>query len=438
MKINLTILFFLINLTFCFSDGKIPKVEREVLKNGITLIVLENPTPNIVDISGKIPAGSIFEKGDKKGIASAVAYLLLFGTKNRGFEEISETLDELGAKINFSAGRETIDFRAKCISDDFEKVGEILFEVIREPSFADEHLQRFKNITQTRILQMQDDPAQVAHHKFYNISYPTAHPFYSPPKEEMINVIDSYKKQDLVEFHQKHFCPQDMIISVVGNVKKDEVVKLLNQWTENFSCKDIIKIPHLANIPDNYYSRQEEIKLKDKSQTYTLLGHPNNLTREDPDFYALRVANYILADAPLTSRLYQKLREEKGYVYFVDGEFEAGKVAGPYIFTFGCAPPDKEEAIKLLKDEVKKIQKDGISYEELSSAVSFIVGSFLLRLETNEGMASTLTTCEYFNLGWDYPWKISKYYQPLTISDINNVLKKYVIPEIFTIITAGP
>ena len=413
-----------------------PSVKRNVLPNGLTVVTLEERSNPLVVISGRIFAGEIYE-GELKGISSALAYMIKRGTTSKSFLEISEILDNLGARLNFVSTKETIDISSNFLSKDTKTVLNLLSDILKNPSFPEGELLRYKKIAETKLNQIKDDPESLANLKFYQTIYPKGHLLSSVDIEEQKENLKKINREMLEEFFRKYIGGERTILVIVGDFNTDEVLALLRENLSTWSCEEKISKIDIKGIT-NLVPKRENIIMPDKVQVYCMIGYHQEIKREDKDFYTARLLGLILADLPLTSRLYKRLREEEGLVYFVDSDFFARKIAGPFYISFGTKKENVDKAIDIVISEVKKLRDKGVSSDELNLAASYITGAFPLTLDSNSRIATVLLSAEYFNLGLDFPWNFKKHYKNISLEDINSLAKNYLKPENFTIICAGP
>lgn len=424
----------------------IPQIYREVLDNGMVVIIMEDHTRPTVTIRGGVKAGFLFDTKEKYGVSVAVPFMLSRGTTNRTLLQIADELEKVGAYVNVTPSVETAEFSGFSRSKDFPKVIKILADILQNPSFPQDELERGKLMAGTVLNSILDDPEARAALKALELIYPETHLFHAPKIKNIKKIIQNMKREDLVEFHKNYYGGETAIMVIVGDIKKDEALEIVRKSFSSWHARTPKKEINLPDVPLLDKERREIIDMPGKSQVNCVLGYNSPLTRINPDYYAADVMNKIFGGLSITSRLYKKLRVEKGYVYYVRSGFlstlfasgGAGLTSGPWGITFGVNKENMDDAIKIVIEEMKKIREKGVTKDELNSAIKYITGSFPLRLESQGGLANALYSAEYFSLGLDYPWNFKKHYENLTLEQINEAAKKYIHPDNLVITIAGP
>jgi zinc protease len=171
---------------------------------------------------------------------------------------------------------------------------------------------------------------------------------------------------------------------------------------------------------------------REVTQANIILGHLG-LTRDNPDFYAVQVMNYVLGGGGLGSRLVSKVREEHGWAYDVGSAFSAGKYVGTFSVSLQTANASADEALQAVLAEMRRIRDEPLSAPELNDAKAFLTGSFPLRMDTNGKIAGLLVNIEYYGLGLDYPDRYPDYINVVTAADVQRVARKYLNPDAYVL-----
>jgi zinc protease len=193
-------------------------------------------------------------------------------------------------------------------------------------------------------------------------------------------------------------------------------------------------IPPQVQLPEQ---RQQLVPMKGKTQSDIVLGWPG-LARRDPDFMAARLANTVLGVFGMMGRLGDSVRDEQGLAYYVYSSLQAGLGAGPWVAIAGVNPASVERAIDGILDQVRRLRAELVPPEELADSQSYLTGSMPLRLETNEGLASTLLDMERYDLGLDYLQRYTGLVNAITVQDIQRMAREYLDPGAYALAVAGP
>ncbi len=172
------------------------------------------------------------------------------------------------------------------------------------------------------------------------------------------------------------------------------------------------------------------------TQANIILGH-SGVNRENPDYYALTVMNYILGGGGFASRLVEEIRNKRGLAYSVVSFFDPGKYPGSFQIVLQTKNSSAQQAISLSLQEMERIRKEQVSEKELEGAKKYLIGSFPLRLDTQGKLANFLTQVEYYGLGWDYPEKYPSLIRSVTREEVNRVAKKYLQPENYILVVVA-
>lgn len=430
------IILYLLILHFAFlifhSSSHALDVDRTVIENGLTLMIVERHNLPVVKVTVGFDAGSLRETTDKAGLANLTASLLTEGTENRTASEISEAVEFVGATLNASGGDDYITVNLSVLSKDLELGFELLSDVLLNPSFPEDEITKKIERIKGSLIAREEDPGFVASKEFRKAVF-GAHP-YGRLISGSPESLDRIKRDDLVNFHSAYYVPNNAIMSVVGDVTHKEVKALLKKYFSGWRAKEI-KIIFLPE-PEKIKKKKTITIDKDLTQANIILGHIG-ISRDNPDYYAVSVMNYILGGGGFASRLMQNIRDDKGLVYSIYSFFAANKYAGYFRIGLQTKNESANTAIEEILKEVKKIRSAFVSDAELSDAKSFLTGSFPMRIETSSRIAGFLVAVEYYRLGMDYIDKYPKYINSVTKEEVLRAAKKYLDPEKFILVVVA-
>jgi zinc protease len=202
---------------------------------------------------------------------------------------------------------------------------------------------------------------------------------------------------------------------------KTNLIPRLKKWP-------IGEVPKLRFI-SKFEKEQKTVKInRPITQANVLLGHAG-VSRDNSDYYALTVMNYILGGGGFASRLVEEIRNKRGLAYAVASYFDPGKYPGSFQIALQTKNSSAREAIDLSIQEMERIQKELVSEKELEGAKKYLIGSFPMRLDTQGKLANFLTQVEFYGLGLDYPEKYPSFIQSVTREEVLRVAKKYLHPK---------
>jgi zinc protease len=406
--------------------------DREVLANGITLLHSEKTGLPIVTVMVAIKAGSIAEPAEKAGLANLTADLLNEGTQTRSSREISDAIEFVGGSLSTSGGADYITASLSVLKKDIGLGFDLLSDIILNPAFSDDEVQRRKTSIKNTIIQQKEDPGIIASKAFDKAvfgEYP-----YGRPVEGTEESLDRITRKDIVNFHREYYLPNNVIMTVVGDIGKNELKALLDKyfmkWQKGQQKEISLPAPALKEKP-------EIIKIQKKlAQATVLFGHLG-ISRSNPDYYAVSVMNYILGGGGFASRLMDNIRDNKGLAYDVHSAFSADRFAGSFEIELQTRNETANNAIEEIFREINRIRTEPVSDGELSDARSYLTGSFPLRLDSNRKIAGVLTAVEYYGLGLDYVDNYPKYIGAVTKDDILRVARKYLHTSSYVLVVVG-
>lgn len=405
---------------------------REVLENGIVLLLNESRDSPSVAVRASWRAGGAEEAPGHAGLASFTARMLRRGAAGRTAEEISEAVESVGASFSIWAGSEEAALSAKCLGGDLEGVLSLLQSCLEAPTFPQVEIHRMRGQVLTGIREMEDSTRAQADLRAHALLYPPEHP-YSRPSVGTRESVEAIDREALVAFHEAQYHPAGMIVSLSGDFRTDAVRRQIEGWLRSRAGS---RAPEHPVTPRSVPTR-EQISMPHKSQADLALALPA-LPRSHPDYYALNVANLILGSLGLMGRLGERVRDEQGLAYYVYSRLSARLWAGDWIANAGVDPANIDRAVEGILAEVRRLREELVSDEEMADAVSNLIGSLPLRLETNDGMAGFLLNVEYYDLGLDYLDRYPGILRALTKEVLRAAARRYLDPDQVAVVIAGP
>ncbi len=419
------------------SNSFTVRTSREVLSNGIKVLVLENHANPTVSISGYLVGGSHFSPAGKYATARLTADMLNKGTRQRSKLEIAEALESVGAGVNVSSNTFTISLTTQSLSRDFPMVLATLAEELREPTFPAEELEKMTQRNIASIKRAQDETDRRAMERFSQLVFAPESPFHIYSAERRISEIEAITTDDLRLFYEQHYGAAAMILAVVGDVTAAEVSRLVNEYLGDWQGAPRPEIS-LAETPLQTTALRDTVQLQDKASVDVVMGHASRLRRANPDYLAAVVANRALGQSTLSSRLGLKVRDEMGLTYGINSYFsESGLGDGPYLITVTVAPENVDLAINTTQEIVEDYVASGITAAEIADEQSSMVGGYKLGLATNSGIAGQLASTELHGLGVHYLDEYPDHIKALDKASIDAAIRKYIHPEVMTTVMAG-
>ena len=402
---------------------KLPRAEETTLKNGLQVVLLRSDRVPTFNMQMVVLSGGLSDPADYRGLASFTASLLREGTKTRASKDIAEQVDALGATLTAGSGFSTMTSTVNTggLVENLDKTLELFADVVRNPTFPQAELDRYKTRTLAQLQFQRSIPEFLAAEQFSRAIYGTNHPaaIISPPVES----LKKLSSKDLADFHPKYYRPNNAILAIVGDVTMKEIVPKLEAAFGDWAKGDV----PATTIPPAPAQGEARIYLIDRPnsvQTVLQLGNLG-IERTSPDYFAVLLADRVLGGGP-SGRLFMNLREDKGYTYGAYSGFGGTKFRGTWISSSQVRTEVTEGAMKEFMYELNRLRNEKVGAEELDNAKRAIIGSFALTLESPQTLLGNIVNQKLYNLPadyWDtYPQKVAA----ITADDVQRVAQKYI------------
>ncbi len=409
-----------------------PLGKRIVLDNGMVLLLSEKHDIPMVTINMALRAGSTSVPADKPGLASITAALLTQGTTRRTASQIQQEIDFIGGSLSTGGGEDFASAHLRVLKKDIRTGLDLLSDVLMNPVFDQKEIDRKVKETLAEIRRQKEEPNIVAGQAFAKAVFGN-HP-YGRTNDDVASYLPKLTRKDIVDFYSARYTPDNSIIAVVGDVSEKEIVALLNEYFKSWRKRGK-PLPALAPPPAIEKTVVQKID-KDVAQANIDMGHVG-ISRENPDFYAVMVMNYILGGGGFSSRLMDNIRDNKGLAYDVHSGFAAQKEPGAFTVVIQTKNESANDVIAETLKEIRRIQEEPVTGKELADAKAYLSGSFPLRMDTSAKIAGMLTSIEIYHLGLDYPQKYLALIKGITRDDVQRVAKKYLHPDKMVIVVVA-
>lgn len=409
--------------------GMVPK--RTILSNGMVLLTSEQRALPMVSVELLIDAGSRHEPASQAGLANLTSKLLTYGTQKHSAVQISETLDFMGASLVAGCGEDVATVSMTILKKDLAAGLDLLAEILTQANFPQTEIDRQKQAVIASIRAREEDPGAVAATAFAAALFPKSP--YGRPVEGTEDSVKGLQQKSLQGFFASHYRPNRAIIAVVGDVAEQEIAQALNKAMKGWSKGAPATKP---SVPAEIGKPQLVQVKKDLTQANIVLGH-NGVVRGNPDYYAIQVMNYILGGGGFSSRAMDAIRNERGLAYSVYSYFGAEKSHGAFQFVMQTRNETAAEAIRIAKEEMRRMREEPVSDQELNDAKDYLIGSFPLRFDTNRKVASFLAQVEYYELGLDYPERYAEFIRKVSREEVARVARQYLHPDEFITVVVG-
>jgi zinc protease len=411
--------------------GNEKTVQKVVLKNGITLIAIENQTADL--IAGRLffkSAGAMWESPQKSGLFHLLATVITKGTKNLSAQEIAEQTESIGASLGADASSDYFVLSLKTVAADFAQMLKLAGEILRFPTFPEAEVEREKQITRQNIRSQLEQPFNVAFNQLRDIMYPN-HP-YGLSILGTEETVEELTRFDLVECHQDYFRPDNLIISLSGRLNLEDAIALVEEvfgdWEIPPSSLVMPEITQLVPQPNRAITPQET------QQSIVMLGYLGAAVKER-DYAALKLLSTYLGNG-LSSRLFVELREKRGLAYDVSAFYPTRLEKSQFVIYIGTAPNNTAFALEGLRSEAERLRHTELTPQELQAAKNKILGQYALGKQTNAEMAQLFGWYETLGLGIEFDTQFQDAIEQVTVEMVRQVANDYFIEPYISMV--GP
>ena len=417
------------------NDPSPETIHRRVLPNGVTILAYENFASESVVVEGLVRAGAIADPAGQEGLASFTAASLMRGTEKRDFDAIYEDLEAVGADLAISSGKHSTGFGAGCLAEDTDLLLELLADSLRRPTFPAGQIEQLRGQIMTGLTIRANDTRQMAMLAFNKLLYPN-HP-YGRSSRGSDQTIPAITQADLVNFHRRHYGPQGMIITIVGAIEAETAVAKLTRVFGDWENPEQTVMPEVAGQERPSATIRTHVHMPDKAQSDLILGLPGP-PRSAPDYLHASLMNTILGVFGMMGRIGKSVREEQGLAYYAYSTLHGGLGPSPWSASAGVAPEMVEQAIDSILAEIRRIQTEPVTAEELADSKAYRTGSLPVSLETNSGLTNIIIDMELYQLGLDYLQRFPALINAITREQVQAAAQKYLSSEQIGVAVAGP
>ena len=407
---------------------KIGEYQSFTLKNGLEVFVVENHKLPRIQFSLELRNDPIIE-GDKAGYVSIAGDLIGKGTTSRTKAQLDEEIDFIGAELTTSSN----GISASSLSKHTNKLLELMTDVLYNPSFLPEELEKIKTQTLSGLAAQKDDPEAIAANVRTVLVYGKNHPYGEVEREETVKAITI---DDCKKYYATYFKPNNSYLAIVGDMDLKTAKKLVEKYFGKWQ-KGEVQNPTYAmpGQPEKTF-----IALVDRPasvQSVINIAYPIDLKPGSPEAIKIGVANNILGASGLSSRLNKNLREDKAFTYGAHSSIESDKLVGSFSADASVRNEVTDSAVHEFLLELKKLSKEPVSDEELGAAKAYISGAFGRSLERPQTVANFALNTARYNLPKDYYANYVKNVAAISKEDVLGASQKYIRPENAYVVVVG-
>ena len=411
----------------------LPAIQKRTMSNGVPVWLVEAHEVPLAQVTLLVNAGGSNDPIGKFGLASLTAAMLDEGAGARTSLQIADEVEFLGADLSTSSSFDSSAVRLNVPVSRLGAALPLMADIVLRPTFPQAELERLRQERLTALLQAKDDAASVAPMAFARLLYGPSHR-YGTGTAGTEATLKGFTVQDVRSFHSTAFLPGNATFIVVGDVKADAVLPLLEAQFGSWKGTAPSARTALAAAPQ---PATRQIVIVDKpgaEQSQIRIGWVG-VPRSTPDYFPLQILNTVLGGS-FTSRLNQNLREEHGYSYGASSRFDMRLSAGPFFAGAGVQTDKTAEALREFFNELTAIGKP-VGADELTKAKNYVALSFPSQFETIGDLSGQLEELRVYNLPDDYFAGYVKALQAVTSADVQKAAATYIQPARFLVVVVG-
>jgi zinc protease len=410
-----------------------PEIEHWRTDNGARVYFVGTDSLPIVDVRLTFDAGGARD-GDTPGLARLTNELITAGAGDLDAGAIARGFEDNGARLDNSSRQDMAYLHLRSLSEParLDPGLELFRRVVAKPTFPADDLERTRSRMLVRLQQDQQDPGEIADRRLSLAMYGD-HP-YGTPAEGTVDGLRGIDRADVRAFYERYYTARNMVVAIVGDVSRRRAESIAHSLSQaRPGGKAAPPLPEVS-IPDP----QEPIRVDFGSQqTHILLGQPA-VARGSADWHALYAANHILGGSGLTSRLSMEMREKRGLSYSTHSYFAPAARAGRFVVRSQVRNDKRDEALSVLRENVRAFHADGPTPEELESAKRQITGSFPLNLDSNRDILGYVAMIGFYHLPLDYLASFRDSIEALTTAEVASAFRAHVDPDRLVTVMVGP
>lgn len=355
--------------------------DQITLPNGLRLVGEKLTHVHSCTVGCWIKVGSMNETPEENGLSHFIEHMVFKGTTTRSARDIAEEMDEVGGQLNAFTGKDCTCFYAKVIDEDLALAVDVVSDIVLRARFDEQELQKERGVVLEEIAMVEDTPEDLVSDILSEAQFAgsLSRPILGPAAQ-----IRAYQREDLLRYWRRHYHPKNMVLAIAGNYEWETFVELAEQFFTDFPNEGEPETkPQLQQIRSGRKAREKETE-----QLQIALGYPGIELASD-DRYPLSVFNNAIGGG-MSSRLFQRIREELGMAYSVFSYPTSYPGIGTFTIYAGTSPDNGQKVIDELQTELEKALDKGFTEKEFRSAKAQLKGGYVLALESSSGRMQSI------------------------------------------------
>lgn len=434
MKAVVRSAFLFVALSVWWSAGLAWAAEIQEVRSpgGITAWLVEEPSIPILAVEVYFRGGASLDPAGKEGLANLLSGLLDEGAGDLDSQAFQARLEELAISLSYDAGRDGFSGSLRTLTENTDEAFRLLRLSLTQPRFDPEPVERIRSQVITGIRSRAQNPNTIAGRTLFKKIYPD-HP-YGRPTRGTPDSVAAVSVEDLRTFVGRRFAKENLIVGVVGDISASRLANLLDETFGDLpaTAANGIVVPEVVPAARGGV----EVIRQPIPQSVLIWAMPG-IKRNDPDYFAAALMNRVLGGGSFTSRLYAEIREKRGLAYSVYSAVVPYEHSGLVLGGVGTQNGQLAESLSLIRDEIDKIAREGITAAELEAAKTYTTGAFPLSLTSNARIANMLVTLQVLDLGIDYLDRRAGLVNQVTLNDVKRVARRLLDVDAMSVVVVG-
>jgi zinc protease len=411
---------------------RIPPHEKIVLRNGLTVLVMEKRGVPMVNVSVIVKTGAVADPLGEEGLASATADMLRKGTKTRTAQEFSADIDYIGGNFRAGTGADYATIDAEFMTKDLAKGLELVSDALLHPVFPQAEVDKLLAQSVDGVKAAKDSARNVIF-DYYN-GYLYNGKEYGRPTDGDESSLKKIQRDAIAKFYATYYTPGNTILAVAGDFDAGEMTKKIEEAFGGWEAKVAPAVKAGAMTP----AKGKKLLLVNKpdaTQTYFVFGNVG-ISATDPDRVAVDVVNSVFG-SQFTSMLNEALRVDSGLTYGATSFFAPQKEPGPFLIYSFTRNETTTQALDMALVVLKKLHTDGLTAEQLATAKSYMKGQFPPTIETSGELARLIASNEYFGLDDNEVNELEARIDAVTVETAKQAIAKHFPEENLVFVLVG-
>ncbi|MBZ5620340.1 MAG: insulinase family protein [Acidobacteriia bacterium] len=410
---------------------KLPPVFETKLPNGLGVVLVEDSRFPLVTARLNFQGGSKYDPKDMPGLAEAVGSVMTEGTKTRTARQISEETDAIGGSLNGAAGADSLTVSGGALSEHLTRLLVLMADVSRNANFPEDEVNLHKQNRIQSLRNERSEPGFLAEEKMAEVVYGSSPYSHIAPTEAAVGKLEP---KVLATFRDTYILPNNATLIVIG--KLPARADLMKTITEQFGSWQQKTLPPSPKMDTPAPKRQ--IVLVDRPGSVQADIHVGRLapTRLTPEYFPLMVGNTILGGGA-NSRMFKNIREKEGFAYDAHSQYDTHRDAGDFEAVTQVRNEVIEPALKAVLAELDQMASTPVGSDELTNIKNYVAGLYVLRLETQDGLANQLNSMKALGLPNDYLETYTTRVRSVEPDQVLSAAKKYMAPGQAAVVVVG-